>query len=138
MWAPLFWGKINDSFCLENASKLTPEFFRPTTFLTRKFIKIVLLKLSYKIKCVNFDAFFKIKWLIYFSSKWRRSEAKVLTAQQWHSKITYSKCLFLMNQNIFIWHLANIQTNIIAISNYKLKYLELTSIFWYIILVTNY
>ena len=39
----------------ENASNLTYEFCM--TILTRKFIKIFLLKLSYKNSCVNFDAF---------------------------------------------------------------------------------
>ena len=44
-----------EPFLLENTSNLTYEFFM--TILTRQFKKIFLLKVPFKISCVNFDAF---------------------------------------------------------------------------------
>ena len=45
--------KKNEQFLLKNASNLTHEFFYEN--LTRKLIKIFMLKLSYKNSCLKFD-----------------------------------------------------------------------------------
>ena len=52
---PLFWRKINELFCLKIHWNWHMSFC--ITFLTRKFIKIFLLKMSYKNSWVNFDTF---------------------------------------------------------------------------------
>ena len=99
LWAPSFGGKINKPFFVKNA----PEVYQQNlaNFLVR-----IVMQNSY----VKFDSF--SKFFIYFSSKSRRSEAKViiLSELQMNSiikdlkKIQILHISFQMNYNEVKWN----------------------------------